>query len=338
MGLLRYYWQVIRVAFTRAPGIAQDILFGLFVFGGAVLYFLKRMGMITDASGWLADLTGWQISTIVLATIFAVRLLLAPYWMYEKKSREVLAAKLRTGLDKPDLNKWLELDPLELGQVAFLWCDREPDGSAVEAVGEVNFAYEKLKRAVLNRQLKPFLKGIEATLFDMQISGFPNATPLATNPIGETLRVSVSELRRYAEAAGEKPKFLFPAAVVPHKDKTDSTVRLAGLVRLISERAGRYGFTFTANDDAFFTNYKALEESADPIWIDPKNNQLRRDFLQYCAALGDANEHREFDEGKKLRSELFRLRDVLMAELTGKPTTSVPSPQSPQGTGSEIPP
>jgi hypothetical protein len=285
------------------------------------------------ALGWLApkgDAMTEQIAQTVAGCIigplgvaglvFLIFWFLAPSRIYAKQQEEISAHKSKACLDKPSLSKWIELDPLQLGQIAFLWCDREPDGSVEKAVGEVNFAYEKLRRALLKKKLSPSLKGMEAAVFEIEIQGFRDTSPNSINPISETLPISVAELRRYAEAIGEKPLFLFPDAAKPNKLVTESALKLAGLVRFLSERAERYGFTFAQNDGAFLTNYKALEESVDPVWVDNRINQLRRDFLQYCAAVGDANEQRDFDEGEKLRAELRRLRNMLMAELAGMPT------------------
>jgi hypothetical protein len=86
MELLKFYWSAITLAFTQAPGIAQDILFGIFIVAGIVLYFLKRANVITVVTSWMNDVTGWQIAATVLGTIFAIRLLLAPYWLYREKA------------------------------------------------------------------------------------------------------------------------------------------------------------------------------------------------------------------------------------------------------------
>lgn len=91
MKLLKFYWRVLAIAFTRTPSITQDILFGLFVIAGVILYFLKKMDMIADEASWMHQVAGWQIATIVLGAIFVCRLMLAPYWLY-KRAVEVAGA------------------------------------------------------------------------------------------------------------------------------------------------------------------------------------------------------------------------------------------------------
>lgn len=93
MGVFRFYGRALALAFTRTPGLAQDILFVVFVVAGAILYILKRLGMIADTSSWMSQVTGWQITAAVAVTIIAIRLLLAPYWLYREQAEKLRQSK-----------------------------------------------------------------------------------------------------------------------------------------------------------------------------------------------------------------------------------------------------
>lgn len=200
MGILRYYGQVLRVAFTRTPSVAQDILFAIFIIGGGVIYGLREAGMIADASLWMNEITGWQIAAIVLGAIFVVRLLLAPYWLYKEKADLLCAAE--------GLSAWKKMDPLRLGQAAWCWCGKCPQ-TDMSGHDDVYLQVEKLKRAIFNKQLEPKWGAMQWAYF---MGEQFNATSVAgmgsSEYVNENTPISRAELRRYAESTGSVPDFL----------------------------------------------------------------------------------------------------------------------------------
>jgi len=82
----KFYWLVVSTAFSHAPDIAQAILFVAFIALGAIAAFVPR---IKD----MIDIGGWQIAAIVFGSIIAVRLVLAPYWIWEEQNKRIDSLK-----------------------------------------------------------------------------------------------------------------------------------------------------------------------------------------------------------------------------------------------------
>jgi hypothetical protein len=82
MGILRYYLRVVQVAFTHTLHSAHTIILLLILAAGVATYFLPRIEI-------MVDLHGVQIFAVVAALIFAVRLLLAPYWIWRESQAEI---------------------------------------------------------------------------------------------------------------------------------------------------------------------------------------------------------------------------------------------------------
>ena len=86
MELLRYYGRVLRVAFTHSLDIAQAVIFASLIAIGFVSHFFPKLQVTMTT--WASELTGSQVAAVILGTIFGIRLILAPYWMY-KKNKEL---------------------------------------------------------------------------------------------------------------------------------------------------------------------------------------------------------------------------------------------------------
>lgn len=82
MNILNYYGRVIRIAGSKSLGMSKNILFIGFLVGGLVLAGLTEFGLIGDTAGWMAQITGWRIAISVVASVVAIRLILAPYWLH----------------------------------------------------------------------------------------------------------------------------------------------------------------------------------------------------------------------------------------------------------------
>ena len=78
----QYLVKVLRVAFSHSLSRAQDTIFVLLILGGIVTFFVPALHMSIDVSGW-------QIAAVVLGGIVALRLLLAPYWIYRADQQTI---------------------------------------------------------------------------------------------------------------------------------------------------------------------------------------------------------------------------------------------------------
>jgi hypothetical protein len=63
------------MALTHSLGPTQDTLFLLAIAAGVITSAVPTIGVI--------DITGWKFSLVVFGGVWALRLLLAPYWIYK---------------------------------------------------------------------------------------------------------------------------------------------------------------------------------------------------------------------------------------------------------------
>jgi hypothetical protein len=82
---LRYYWLVVRTAFSHSLSVAQDVLFLCIIGVGAVIWLAPKLSVTVDLPAWASALNGWAIAAVTLGTIFAIRLVLAPYWIWRNQ-------------------------------------------------------------------------------------------------------------------------------------------------------------------------------------------------------------------------------------------------------------
>jgi hypothetical protein len=138
----------------------------------------------------------------------------------------------------------------------------------------------------------------------------------ADDPAVEAQRQHTAAVVAHTEALKTKPQIGTPTA-------GGSTIVLAGIVNTLMDRALQHGFKIAAlgPSDPFSQLYEDVKNSIDPVWIDDEINQLRRDFLQYCAIVG----FKEHDHLKEIQSDRAELRGYglkLIASLTGTATIS----------------
>jgi hypothetical protein len=79
-GLAAYCWLVVRTAWRHSFRAAHSIILALIVAVGLLTYFIPQVEV-------MIDLHGWQVATVVLASIILVRLVLAPYWIWRDDGR-----------------------------------------------------------------------------------------------------------------------------------------------------------------------------------------------------------------------------------------------------------
>jgi hypothetical protein len=87
MGFLRFYGRVFREAFRHSLDIAQAAAFLLFILAGLVVYAVPAVKMTVEA----LQLNGWQIGFGLLASIFVMRLVLAPYWLWRAAQDRIVS-------------------------------------------------------------------------------------------------------------------------------------------------------------------------------------------------------------------------------------------------------
>jgi uncharacterized membrane protein len=75
-GPLTYLSLLIKTACRHSLHAAHGIILVLIILAGAVTYFVPRVEV-------MVDLHGWQVAAAVLGGIVAVRLVLAPYWIWK---------------------------------------------------------------------------------------------------------------------------------------------------------------------------------------------------------------------------------------------------------------
>lgn len=100
----------------------------------------------------------------------------------------------------------------------------------------------------------------------------------------------------------------------------NSTRELAGRVHAVLERVLKFEFKLPLTaQDPFLENYKAIESSAHPIWVDPKLNQLRRDFINRVGLLGTKHTYRSGpQEFRELQAETKTIANGIIARLLGE--------------------
>ncbi len=92
MGLIKFYGLIIREAFRHSLDIAQAIIFVLLVFSG----FITARNPTLKPTLESLDLGGWQIAAMVFGAIIAIRLILAPYWLWRAAQDRITSAPQNT--------------------------------------------------------------------------------------------------------------------------------------------------------------------------------------------------------------------------------------------------
>jgi hypothetical protein len=83
-GPLTYLWLIVKTACRHSFDVTHSIILVLIILAGAITYFVPRVEV-------MVDLNGWQVAAAVLAGIVAVRLVLAPYWIWKEDQNRLTA-------------------------------------------------------------------------------------------------------------------------------------------------------------------------------------------------------------------------------------------------------
>jgi hypothetical protein len=83
---------VLRETFRHSLDIAQAVIFVALALGGFIAARNPASKPMIDA----LDLGGWQIAAIVFGSILAIRLLLAPYWLWKAAVSHTASAPERS--------------------------------------------------------------------------------------------------------------------------------------------------------------------------------------------------------------------------------------------------
>jgi phosphate/sulfate permease len=81
-GLHTYPWLVIKTAWRHSFHATHSIILALIMLAGLVTYFLPTVEV-------MVDLHGWQVATLVLGGVIAVRLFLSPYWFWKEDQKRL---------------------------------------------------------------------------------------------------------------------------------------------------------------------------------------------------------------------------------------------------------
>jgi hypothetical protein len=104
MDVLRFYWKVLRVAFSHSLDQAQAVIFVLLLVGGVVTYLFPQVTV---------NVGGVEVAAFVFGGIIAIRLLLAPYWVWKKERDKATAAVSSKSAKRVVLEKfYVESGPL----------------------------------------------------------------------------------------------------------------------------------------------------------------------------------------------------------------------------------
>ena len=83
MAFFEWLVLVLKTAFSELLDIAQTIIF-LLIIGAGLFTYLSGVKMAHD-------LGGWAVAAIVLGTIVCLRLILAPYWLWQEDRQKISA-------------------------------------------------------------------------------------------------------------------------------------------------------------------------------------------------------------------------------------------------------
>jgi hypothetical protein len=96
--MLRYYLLVLKTAFVHLIDYAQAIIFVVLIIAGVAASCVPSLKMQIE---W----TGWQVAALILGSVIALRLVLAPFWIWQEQhaSGDVLQQRLTAIGSKRDL-------------------------------------------------------------------------------------------------------------------------------------------------------------------------------------------------------------------------------------------
>jgi hypothetical protein len=100
MNFWRFIRRVVVVAFSHSLSIAQNIIFAAALLVGLVVWYAPGQHFGIDFTSWASALSRWEIAAAVMCFILGLRLLLAPFWIYQDLQGTITAqrAQLESGL------------------------------------------------------------------------------------------------------------------------------------------------------------------------------------------------------------------------------------------------
>ena len=164
--------------------------------GGAV-------GLVMNPETWFVVVVGW-----------AMFIALSKRGATPKKpdTGERLAEIIRRaphprGVDEPDYPMWDSSERYRLYQAAFLWAElRPPNDATIPVRGRANEAYEMLRSAILSGKIDT--GNLNSIMIIRGAGDQSEAIPPGVSPQRWVAR---SELIKFAEHSGQKPRFLYPS-------------------------------------------------------------------------------------------------------------------------------
>jgi len=130
---------------------------------GALVQFDPAIKSIVEA----ADLSGWKVAALVLGAIVLVRLLLAPYWIYEAQRTKLNTAALT-------LSRISEDRPFTYVTMTFEVTGQNFHAQPIYTVNRMEFLFENISDRILKYEIRELYFEFDGKRTDIPIS---NVTP-----------------------------------------------------------------------------------------------------------------------------------------------------------------
>ena len=92
MDFVRFYGSVFREAFRHSLNLTQAVLFVLLFLAGLIVYRYPAAKTTVEA----LELNGWHVTGSVFGSIVAIRIVLAPYWLWKASQARIVNAPQET--------------------------------------------------------------------------------------------------------------------------------------------------------------------------------------------------------------------------------------------------
>ena len=132
----RYWGLVLWTAFRHSSSLAQNVVFGLLIMVWLIAWFVPPVKAALTKAG--IDVASGEVAAIVFGSIIAIRLLLAPYWLYQEQAASIarLKRQLQSRLTKRQIREQLAKF-MDEGRVFLLAMVRRSDQETLEAIRSI---------------------------------------------------------------------------------------------------------------------------------------------------------------------------------------------------------
>src|SRR5580658_1733753 len=88
MGFIRYWWMVLREAWSESLDLAQAVLFIAIIIVGGGITMLPTFATAHDIPAVFEQILSWRGAAFALGSVVAARLILAPYYIWRRVDEE----------------------------------------------------------------------------------------------------------------------------------------------------------------------------------------------------------------------------------------------------------